>query len=130
MAVEIHSVLSKYMPQCYAWKKARQKNTDKPWVSDGVRKMVKKKKAVFREGGRSETWKRLDKCIKNTLNIRKSAYNRKQKEKLESLGRNGQWFNVSKYLLSDEMVKKWDITDLKPGQDPKELANELADTFI
>ena len=73
------------MLQCYSWKKSRRKNTDKPWISDGLRASIKKRASIFRESGHCKRWKKIDKAIKKTLSFRKSEYNKRQKEKLEVL---------------------------------------------
>ena len=44
----------------------------------------------------------MDKTIKKTLAFRKSEYNKKQKVRLEESGRTGQWWSISKFLVSDE----------------------------
>ena len=87
MALEFHRVLDELMLQCYEWKRVRRKNTDKPWISDGLRASIKKRAAIFRDSGRCKRWKKLDKAIKKTLSFRKSAYNKRQKERLEACGR-------------------------------------------
>ena len=108
----------------------RRKSNAKPWISEAIRQKIKRRKAIFRGCGRNEAWKRLDKAIKKSINFRKDHYNKIQKEKLENLGRSSRWFGVAKYLMSDEVEKKWEVTDLRPDQCPKELANELADHFV
>ena len=49
---------------------------------------------------------------------------------MEVSGRTSQWHSVAKYLGSDGVEKKWEVTDLKPDQCPKDLAKELADHFV
>ena len=51
-------------------------------------------------------------------------------QKLESTGRSGQWYSIYKFLSSDEMPSRWNITELKPNQSPKDLSNELAKHFV
>ena len=84
---------------------------------------------MFREAGRSLRWKRLDKAIIKTLAFRKSEYNKRQKERLEKSGRTGQWWNISKFLVSDESPRQWAVTDLDPEKSASELARELSEHF-
>ena len=98
MTVEFHRVLEDMMNKCYAWKRVRRKSNDKPWLTDGLRKSMKKRAAIFRESGRCKRWRRLDKAIRKTLAYRKSNYNKVQKFKLEASGRTGQWWSVAQYL--------------------------------
>ena len=129
MAVEYQKVLQNYMSRCYEWKRARRKSNDKPWVSDGIREQMKRKKKIFKTYGRNDAWKRLDAGIKKSLAIRKKNYNKVMKDKLEKSGNTGKWWSISRYLESDETPKRWDVTDLKPDQDPRLLAKDLATHF-
>ena len=129
MALEFHRLLEEKMSACYEWKRVRRRSTDKPWLSDGLRKPISKRAAIFRQTGRSKKWKRLDKAIKKTLAYRKRIYNQKQKERLEACGRTGQWWSIAKYMVSDENPRPWSITDLNPDKTPADLASELADHF-
>ena len=54
--------------------RSRRRSTDKPWLSDGLRTSMRKGAAIFRETGRSEKWKKLDKAIKKTLAYIKRIY--------------------------------------------------------
>ena len=107
----------------------RRKSSDKPWISDGVRAQIRRRKGVFRDQGRSEHWKRLDKSIKKTINFRKALYNKGQKSRLESIGRTGQWYNVAKFLSTDETPARWSATDIRPDQRPEDLAQDMATHF-
>ena len=79
MAMVFLKLLEKKMPACYEWKRVRRRSTDKPWLSDGLRKSISKRAVIFRQTGRSKKWKRLDKAIKKTLAYRKRICNQKQK---------------------------------------------------
>ena len=59
-----HTTLDNLVDACFCWKRVRRKSTDKPWISDAVRARIKRRKAVFREEGRSILFKILDKGIK------------------------------------------------------------------
>ena len=130
MAVEFHRLIHEMMAKCYEWKRVRRRTTDKPWITDGLRSSIKKRAAVFRESGRSQKWKKIDKAIKKTLAYRKRVYNVKQKERLEKEGKRGQWWSISKYLGSDENPRQWSISDLDPDKSAEEMADYLADHFL
>ena len=40
-----------------------------------------------------------------------------------------QWYSIYKFLASDDMPRRWDILELKPGQKPERLADDLAAHF-
>ena len=72
----------------------------------------------------------MDKAIKKRLAFRKSEYNKRQKERLEKCGRTGQWWSISKFLVSDENPRKWTVADLDLEKDAIELAEDLASHFV
>ena len=129
MTAEFHRILDGHLYSCFRWRKVRRKSADKPWISDGVRFRIKRRTAVFNEEGRSDTWKRLDKATKAAIAFRKKIYEEKMSKKLEESGRTGQWYSIYKYLSSDEIPNRWNITELKPSQDPRLLANDLGEHF-
>ena len=129
MTAAFHNRLESFLSQCYVWRKVRRKSSDKPWISDGVRAQIKRRKGVFRAQGRSELWKRLDKSIKKTINYRKAQYNSSQKTRLETIRKSGQWYNIAKFLISEETPLRWNVTDLRPDQTPEALASDLAAHF-
>ena len=124
-----HQTLEKYLNSCFSWKRVRRKSTDKPWISDALRWRMKRRLAIFRNEGRSELWKRIDKGIKNTIKFRKKMYEENMSKRLSDAGRSGQWYSIYRFLTSDDMPRRWQITELNPGQNPKELANDLANHF-
>ena len=65
------AALDKFMPfQSY-----RVKDTEKPWVSNGIRELFKKKKKLFRKQGfKSEEWKRLKRAVGSCLAAERSSF--------------------------------------------------------
>ena len=54
---------------------------------------------------------------------------RNMAKKLENSGKTGQWYSIYKYIASDDMPSRWNITDLDPNQQPLDLSNQLAKHF-
>ena len=131
MVEVFHVRLDEVIDACFSWKRVRRKSNDKPWITDEIRARIRRRKAVFRQEGRSELFKLLDKGIKKTIAFRKKKYEYEEKmtEKLEQAGRNNQWYNIYKFLASDEKPERWEITELSPDETPKNLANKLAVHF-
>lgn len=129
MAEAFQAKLHGYMLACFSWKRVRRKTSDKPWISDAIRVRIKRRKAVFRIQGRSDVWKRLNKGIQKTIAFRKRIYEKKITEKLENAGKTGQWFSIYKYLSSDEMPERWNVSEICPDDLPAVLADKLAEHF-
>ena len=50
-------------------------------------------------------------------------------DKLEQTGRTNQWYSIYKYLAVDDLPSRWEITQLEPEVEPKQLAKKLATHF-
>ena len=124
-----HNKLEHFIDSCFVWKRVRRKSTDKPWISDALRARMKRRKAIFWNEGRSELWKKVDRGIKLTIAYRKRKYEENMTARLESSGKTNQWYSIYKFLASDDMPDRWNITELRPNQSAKQLANELSEHF-
>ena len=54
MTEAFHRILNAHLFACFKWMRVRRKSSDKPWISDGIRFRIKKRKAIFWNEGRSE----------------------------------------------------------------------------
>ena len=88
---------------------------------------MKRRKAIFWNEGRSELWKRVDKGIKQAITFRRRKYEENMTARLER--KTNQWHSIYKFLASDDMPSRWNITERRPNQSAKQLADELAHHF-
>ena len=124
MAEEFQTRLHDILRSCFSWKRVRRKTSDKPWISDAIRCRIRRRKAVFRIYGRNDIWKRLDKGIKKTIAFRKRIYETKMTDKLEKVGKTGQWYSIYKYISSDDMQERWNVTELCPEDSPSPFQSD------
>ena len=117
------------MSACFSWKRVRRRSNDSPWLTDGLRTQIKKRQRVFRSEGRSASWKRIDRCIKQTMSIRKSKYFEKESDRIKKAGISGSWYNVLSRIVDDDAPKLWSLADLEPDKAPEKLAEDLAIHF-
>ena len=80
MAEKFNLILDKHLSACFSWKRLRKKSTESPWLSEGLRRQMRVRKAVFRQEGRSHKWIKLDKAIKKTFELRKGNYFNKESD--------------------------------------------------
>ena len=65
--------------ECFPLVTVRRKTTDLPWVNSRARRLIRRRKAIYRKEGRSNAWKRLQKILVKLLNHRKKVYQDSQK---------------------------------------------------
>ena len=97
-------------------------------MTDGLRKQMNKRIAIFRAEGRSVRWKRLGRSIKETLEFRKGKYFDKESERLRKVGNSSKWYSILP-KLDDEQAKQWTVNELEPDTDVEALAEKLAVHF-
>ena len=129
MTEVFHGRLGELMNGCFAWKKVRRKSNNKPWMTDSILERIEDRKKIFRREGRSELFNRLNKGIQKTIRVRKKKCEENMLAKLEQTGKTNQWYSIYKFLSSEEMPDRWEITQLDPDVEPFELSNNLAVHF-
>ena len=128
-AEALNRILNEHLSNCFEWKRIRKRSTESPWITEGLRNQIKKRRNIFKCEGRSTRWKRIDKSIKKTLEIRQSKYFEKESDRLKSLGRPSSWYSLLSKMNDLDAPKQWSINDLEPDTDIKTLANNLAKHF-
>ena len=108
----------------------KRRSTDPPWISPGVKKLIRARKRIFIDtGGRTAEWKRMKKIVAKVIEKRCKKFQESQKIALlsEDGGRN--FFKQTKNYLSKQRPKAFDVMDMFPGRSEVEVANLLADHF-
>ena len=86
--------------------KYRVQDTDKPWVTNGIREMIKKWKKLFKKAGyKSEEWKRLKRAIEKSLLCKKEVFYKNQVQSLKGAARKN-WHRRMKVLMNTEPTKR------------------------
>ena len=117
------------MNEFFPVKTIRRKEDDLPWLNDSALKKIKKKKAVFKDEGRSRRWKAIEKDLDRYLEKQRLKFLDRERKKF--LGKDGakNFFKHVKSFNSAERPKTFDIRDLKPGASDKEVAEDVASFF-
>ena len=53
------TLMTAAMDACYPVVTVKRKSSEDPWITDKIRKKIRKRKAIFRKYGRSPAWKKL-----------------------------------------------------------------------
>ena len=107
----------------------RKKSTDCPWISNRIRKLVKKRKGVYRREGRSEKWCKLKRITDELMRKQRLIYLQSQKDCLLVDDTRRNFFRNVKAFQSKECPKSFVPMSLFPGRSEVEVAGELATYF-
>ena len=78
-ALEYQRVVDEAIQKFFPLITVRRKTTDLPWVNAKARRLIKRRKAIFRQEGRSAAWKHLKRRSEVLLRERKKKYEESQK---------------------------------------------------
>ena len=102
----------------------RVRSNEKPWVTNGIRRLGKKKKRTYKREGKSPLWLALRDKMSQLLEKSKSLY-------VDKMARNGPkaHFNAVKKLSSPTQPKDWSIMSMFPDLTVEQAGERVADYF-
>ena len=121
--------IDKLMDKHFPWKKSRRREGDLPWLDDLGRKKIRRKKAIYRDEGKSERWKKAQANLEKYMGKRQETFLEKQRNNLLSDDASKNFFKNIKNFSTVEKPKSFSITELRPGKSDKEVADEAATFF-
>ena len=107
----------------------RRKSTDSPWINARIRRLVRRRKAIYRRHGRSAAWRRLKNKIIWITSERRKKYEASQKICLLADDGDRHFFKNCKNYQTKDRPTPFDPRSLFPGQSDKEVAETLAEHF-
>ena len=102
----------------------RCRNNERPWITNGIRRLSAAKKRVFRREGKSRFWMRLQ----EESDARIEASKQKYVTKMMASGQRA-YFTAVKQLNCKEKPKAWDVTNLYPNTPMAEVGDKVAEFF-
>lgn len=126
----LHEKIEEFKDICFPIKKSRIRSDEDPWITDHIRKMIKKRNATFQSDGREERWKNMRDNVRLQMERSKRAYYDREVEKIRNASnKRGLAYTALKNLSSAERPKPWAVTDIDWGREEEELVEELAVYF-
>ena len=107
----------------------RRKSTDLPWINAAIRRKIRQRKAIFRQGGRCSRWRRLKARTDEMIADRREKYFANQKIYILAEDAARVFFkNVRRYKSADK-PEVFDVRSLCPGEPDEVVAEKLAEFF-
>ena len=131
IADQLHATLIKIADETMPWKTCKKRSTDDPWINDPIRKVVDKRRAVYRNRGRDcKDWLELKDKSEDMIWNAKKKWCEEETEKLMDPGSNRlAYAALSDLGTAERSGKRWQVMDTRPGKDEIEVAEELADHY-
>ena len=117
---------AKHTKELFPWKTVRMRSNKPPWITDGIRKLARQKRRVFRREAKSNLWKQLQARQDRLIEASLASY-------VDNISRDGpctrKYFASIKKLASPSTAEDWSLPDLFPGMTGKQAGEEVAKYF-
>ena len=114
-----------HFPLC----KARRRKRDLPWLDSVAKKKIKKKKAVYKDEGKSPRFIKVCENLERYLQLRQESYLENQRAKLLGPDASKQFHKNVRNFHTADRPKQFNVADLMPDKSEKEVADQAADFF-
>ena len=128
MVTRLHEFFEHDMSTRYETRKSTKKSTEPPWMTGGIRRLIKRRRSIFRKFGRNIVWKILKKKTTKIIKERKKAYNLQKKEKILD-GSVKKFHECVRSFINNDKSKQWSPKQLYPNASEKQIAENLASFF-
>lgn len=110
----------------FPFKTVRVRSNEQPWVTDGIRKLSKRKKKAYKRRGKSRLWAKLQDKLNTLVEHSRSAF----VEKIHSQGGSTKaFYQAVKTLTCKDKPEQWRVESLFPSDTPKSAGNKIAEYF-
>ena len=127
MVEYLHGEFEKALSSSYQKITRRRKLNEPQWMNESIRKLIARRRAIFRDEGRTERWKKLKKKIARIIKNRRKKFNQDKKDKM--LGQGANFFDCVKSVVNNDNVQAWSPSNLFPDKSDTDVANICADYF-
>ena len=122
-------IIDDHMDHFFPLKTVKRKSDDLPWLNNTARKMIRRKKAIFKSESRSTRWRRARYDVERYLEKRRLIFLEGQRKKFTGPEACRNFFRNVKSFNCPEKPKVFDIRDLEPGKSEPEVAEGVAEFF-
>ena len=128
-AAAFHEIVDNQMDKFFPFKISRRRDGDLPWLDACAKKKIKKKKAIYRDEGKSDRWVKVCENLEKYLEMRQESYLENQRNKLLKSDADKQFHKNVKNFHSFEKPKQFNVADVMPGESEEKVA-ESASVFF
>ena len=106
------------------------RSDEDPWISDAIRKLIIVRDKEFRRTGRGKKWRDLKCLVRKRIAESREAYYERETEKIcGSHDKKALAYTALKNLQCPGKKESWNICNMEPEKDEKDVVEELATFF-
>ena len=125
----LHNKLTTLNNICFPWKERKIRLSDHPWITDGIRRGLKRRQRRYRKHKRDAKWKIIKKEVASEIHIKRKEYYDKEAIKAGSSSAPSAPFKVLRHMNDSEKRPTWTVNELRSDLTDSELSEDLASYF-
>ena len=114
---------------CFPWKSRKVKSTDKPWITDNIKRKIRRRKRRYKKHDRDLRWEELKRDTEEEVRKGKKEFYDKETDKLMQAGSGAIPYNILHHITDPEAPPQWSINNIDPTKSDEELGEIMADYF-
>ena len=119
--------LEKLNDMCFPWKTQKIRSTDHPWITDNVRRGIRRRRRRYKKHKRDDRWKNIKQEIVSEIKTNKKEYYQKEASKAGSSARIP--YKILHHMSDPDRKPAWSVNHLCPGWSEEEMSEDLASYF-
>ena len=128
-ASAFQKIIDKQMDVFFPYVTTRRREGDLPWLDAVAKKKIKKKKAVYRDEGKSERWFKVCENLEKYLKMRRESFLENQRNNMCKGSADKHFHKNVKNYQSFEKPKQFNVADIMPNETESTVAEAAADYF-
>ena len=126
MVEKYESITTGLVDKLFPMRTVRQRSNEQPWISNGVRRLARRRNRLYKREGKSPRWHELQRVVTARIERNKVAY----VDRVEEHGTSTRtFFNAVKTLSGAGKDVPWAVTDLFPESTEEETGTKTLEYF-
>ena len=128
-AEALNTTLEQMVEFSFPERTRRLRSSDAPWITRKIKKMIARRKRVYRSEGKSQKYKLIKKECDIAILEAKKRFLEGIMEKVHSTRNSKPYYQAVNYLKTKEAPVKWLVQSMFPGLSDCEISEIVADFF-
>lgn len=125
----LHEIINRITDECIPWKTWKVRSTDDPWISDDIRRAIRRRKRCYRKNKRSSRWAALKAEKTKIIREAKEAFYQGAVNKMKEAESCQLPYRALKDLAVPDWPQPWTVNACGPEYNDNTLAERLATYF-
>ena len=128
-AQALDDILQRFVVACFPLKERSIRNTDAPWLDRDTKKMLNKKRRVYKKEGKSENYFNISKICETAVSNAKKKFLEKIYLQCKKAKNTKSFYKTVGSFKARTSAGPWNICSMFPGEKEENIAETVATYF-